>query len=825
MSEEKLKTTACVLCECNCGITVELDGRRFAKIRGDKTHPASEGYTCEKAMRLDLYQNGPHRISTPMKRVADGSYVEIDWDTALDEIAAKLTAIKARYGGDTIFFYGGGGQGNHLGSANALALRGALGSTFHSNALAQEKTGEIWVDGRLYGGHTKGDFEHAEVLVFVGKNPWQSHSFPRARPTLKQVATDPARSMIVIDPRVSETAAMADYHLQVRPGGDAWLVAALVAVIVQENLVDADFIAAHTSGYDEVRAAFAAVDIPAFAATSGVSEEQIRSAARRIATASSVCVYEDLGIQQAPNSTLVSYLNKMLWILTGNFGRPGTMFLHSSFAALAGGSGPPVGPRRTPTRLDRAKKAATTRAVTLAGTALGRALPALSGPLGPVVESGSRRLLEAMVPLAGGMLSGGGGGGAARTTPVTGAKIIGGLIPCNSIADEVLTDHPDRFRAMWIDSSNPAHSLADSKRFRDAMRELELSVVIDVAFTETARQADYVLPAASQFEKPEATFFNFEFPKNVFHLRKPILEPMTGTRSEPEIYAALLRRMNVVDEATLDRLRTAARAGRDTFGATFLATVAGAPRLAKVAPYLLYETLGETLPRELRGAAVLWGVAQMCALSNGAAVARAGFTGKGLTPGNRLFDAVLNTPTGVVFTADTWDDVWHYVKRRDRRFTIAVDDFLDQVRGLGTARSVWTTDEFPLVLAAGERRSFTANTIMRNPEWRRRDRQGNLRISAGDAGALRIADGESARLVTERGEAIVTVEISDMMASGNIALPNGFGLDFPAADGSSRSAGVAPNELTSLGLKDEFAGTPWHKHVPARLEALAPVRD
>lgn len=815
------KATACVLCECNCGITVDVEGRRLAKIRGDKAHPASEGYTCEKAMRLDLYQNGAHRITTPLKRLPDGTYEEIDWHTAIEEIAAKLSAVKEERGGDKIFFYGGGGQGNHLGSANALALRGALGSVYHSNALAQEKTGEIWVDGRLYGGHTKGDFEHAEVLVFVGKNPWQSHSFPRARPVLKQVAADPNRSMIVIDPRVSETAAMAEHHLRVLPGRDAWLMAALVGVIVQEDLVDVGFIATHTAGYDEVHAAFLACDVTAFAEISGVDEGEIRAAARRIATASSVCVYEDLGIQQAPNSTLVSYLNKLLWIVTGNFGRPGTMYLHSSFALLAGGSGS-GSPRKKPGALARAQKQLMTRTVTAAATAISATLPALARvpQLRTKVEAGASALLDAMVPLAGGMLGGGAGSGGGRTSPVTGAKIIGGLIPCNSIADEILTDHPNRFRAMWIDSSNPAHSLADSPRFRAAMRALDLSVVIDVAFTETAREADYVLPAASQYEKPEATFFNFEFPRNVFHLRKPIMEPLEGTLPEPEIYARLLRRMNVVDDAVIARLRRAAQTGRDTFGATFLATVAADPALGKIAPYLLYETLGTTLDPRLRGAAVLWGVSQMCAMSNAKAVARAGFTGSGLTPGNRLFDAIIESPTGVVFTDDTWDDVWHYVKRKDRRFTIAIDTLLDQVRDLPTARTEWTTPEFPLVLAAGERRSFTANTIFRNPDWRRRDRDGRLRISAEDATALRLTDGGPARLVTANGSATVIIEVSDMMRAGNIALPNGLGLDYPTGDGTTTSAGVSPNELTCLELKDEFAGTPWHKHVPARLEAI-----
>ena len=113
-------------------------------------------------------------------------------------------------------------------------------------------------------------------------------------------------------------------------------------------------------------------------------------------------MFEDLGIQQAPNSTLCSYLNKLLWILTGNFAKPGGQHLHSWMAPLF------------------RQRAASGR------------------------------------------------------TPVTGAPVIGGLTPCNVIPDEILTDHPDRFRAMIVESSNPAHSLADSQRFREAFEALEL---------------------------------------------------------------------------------------------------------------------------------------------------------------------------------------------------------------------------------------------------------------------------------------------------------------------------------------------------------------
>lgn len=128
--------TACILCECNCGIVVQVDDRRLARIRGDKAHPGSAGYTCNKALRLDHYQNNRARLSSPMRRRADGTYEEIDWDTAIVEIAEGFKQIRDTHGGDKIFYYGGGGQGNHLGGAYSGAFLKALGSRYRSNALA-----------------------------------------------------------------------------------------------------------------------------------------------------------------------------------------------------------------------------------------------------------------------------------------------------------------------------------------------------------------------------------------------------------------------------------------------------------------------------------------------------------------------------------------------------------------------------------------------------------------------------------------------------------------------------------------------------------------
>jgi anaerobic selenocysteine-containing dehydrogenase len=737
--------TACILCECNCGIEVQLDGRRLGRIRGDKAHPHSQGYTCNKAMRLDHYQNGRHRLTTPLKRRADGSFEEIGWDQAIREVAAGLAAVRDTYGGETILYYGGGGQGNHLGGAYSGALLRALGARYRSSALAQEKMGEWYVDSHLYGGHTRGDFEHAEVAVFVGKNPWQSQSFPRARITLRELARDPERVLIVIDPVRTETAEMADFHLRVRPGSDAWCLAALVGTLVQEGLVDTDFVAEHCNGADEVLAGLADVSVPAYAERCGVDEQLIRAAARRIGTADSVSTFEDLGIQQGPHSPLCSYLNKLTWLLTGNFAKPGAMHLHSQLAPLA--------------RHDIGK----------------------------------------------------------HRTPVTGAPIIGGLVPCNVIAEEILTDHPQRLRAMLVESSNPAHSVADSQRFREAMAELELVVVIDVAMTETARHADYVLPAASQFEKWEATFFNLEFPRNTFHLRAPLLEPLPGTLAEPEIHAQLLRALGAVDESKLEPLRAAAREGRAAFAQAFGEAAAGDPELVGLAAYVLYETLGPTLPDGAAAAAALWGLAHRCAATYPDAVRRAGHA-----DGEALFDALLSGRSGITLTLDDYEHAWSYIRHPDGRIALAIPGLLDELRTLADEQPGWCSDELPLVLSAGERRSSTANTIIRDPEWRKRDAEGALRISPADATQLGLATGGRARVITATGSAEAVVEVTDAMLPGHVSLPNGQGVDYPDDNGEPVLTGVPANELTAAEWRDPLAGTPWHKHVPARVEALAP---
>lgn len=747
MANDAWKRTACILCECNCGLEVTLGGeggRHLVKLRGDRAHPSSRGYTCEKALRLDHYQHGADRVTSPLRRRADGTFEPIDWDTAIREVAARLARVRDTHGGDTIFYYGGGGQGNHLPGAYAGATRRALGSRFRSSALAQEKTGEFWVGARMMGSTTRADFEHCDVGLFLGKNPWFSHSMPRARVTLKELAADPARTLIVVDPRRTETAEMADIHLAIRPGTDAWLLVALLQLLLADDAIDRGFLDAHVAPgeLETVAAVLAQVPLADAIARTGLDEALVRRTAHVIGQARAFSSFEDLGVQMNHHSTLVSYLHRVLILVTGSFGRPGTHFI-------------------------------------------------------PAV------LVEVM------------NGEAKRTSPVTGERLVGGLVPCNAIADEILTNHPKRYRAMLVEAANPAHSLADSARMREALAALDTLVVIDVAMSETARLAHYILPAATQFEKAECTFFNFDFPENYFHLRRRLMPPLADTLPEAEIHARLCEALGALDGFDLEPLRAAAAAGLPAYANEVAARVLPDPRLSGLAPVILYRTMN--LPDDAREGAVMFALAARAALTHGPSLARAGFTGAPLEAACALFEQMIAAESGVVFAIDEWPETWRRATTPDGKLHLALPDLLAEVARLADPPA--PDAAFPFVLSAGERRSFTANTIIRDPSWRKKDGAGALRINPDDAATFGVATGESLRLITHRNAVVVPVEVSPTMQRGHVSLPNGLGLVYPSAQGEAR-VGIAPNELTSTTDRDPFVGTPWHKHVPARLERV-----
>ena len=756
------KSTACILCSLNCGIEVEIEDGHFNKIRGDRAHPISQGYQCQKASRLDYYQNAKNRLRRPLKRREDGGFDEISWDTAIREIAAELVRLRDTHGGHTLAYYGGGGQGNHLGGIYASTLRAAMDTRYIYTSLAQEKTGGFWVDGKLFGRqtcHPTEDVHHADYVLFIGTNPWQSHGIPQARKVINELARDSERTMVVIDPRVTETAKKADIHLQVRPGGDAHLLLAMLGTLVQEDLVDREFLNQRTAGFEELSEHLAAIPVDEYARLAGIEPDLMRRVARGFAAAEAGCVRTDLGLEHSPHSTLNCYLAKLLFLLTGNFGKQGGNNLHTFLLPLIGHSKDP--------------------------------------------EEGGVK------------------------TRVTGMREISKLFPPNILPAEIDTDHRERIRGLVIDSSNPLLTAADTQAYRKAFGKLELLVSIDVALTETARMAHYVLPASSQYEKWEATFFNLEFPANFFHLRRPLFEPEEGTLPEPEIYRRLLVAMGELPDrfpileriARLDRRWPRLR----LFPTALAATLKLKPRLKKYLPMLLHDTLGAALPHQARAAGVLWGACQFYARRHGEAVRRAGVEDRGSGLAEALFQRVLESESGTLLSVHRYEDTWSFLRHADGKVHLAISEMLQEIEKLEPPRR---DDAYPLVLAAGERRSYNANTIVREEAWRKKDPHGALRIHPRDAAAYGVVDGGWAVCESSRGKVRVRIEISEENLPGVASLPHGFGMR-EQQDGGTRqdgrarleasTAGPAINELTSADHCDELSKTPFHKHIPVRV--------
>lgn len=766
-SGDGLHKTACILCSVNCGIEVGVDEGRLVKIRGDRDHPVSHGYLCQKAARLDYYQNHADRLDRPLRRRADGTFEAITWDQAIGEIAARLVELRDTHSGRSLAYYGGGGQGNHLGGVYAAALRSAMGTRYYYSALAQEKTGDFWVNGKLFGRqtcHITDDVDNAQYVIFLGTNPWQSHGFPRARAVLQEIAKDPARTMVVIDPRRTETAELADIHLQLLPGTDAFLLAAILGTIVQEGLEDREFLATRTDGFDRVADVLRGVPVERYAEIAGVEVDQVRKVARGLAAASSATIRADLGIQQSLNSTLNSYLEKLLFLLTGNLGKPGSNNFHTFLLPLIGHS----------------------------------------------AETGEGRDVW--------------------TTVKSGIGEISKLFPPNDLPAEIDSDHPQRVRGLVVDSSNPISSGADTQAYRQAFEKLDLLVVIDVAMTETAAMADYVLPASSQFEKWEATFFSFGFPTNSFHLRKPILEPRPGTLAEHEIYRRLVMAMGAVPRS-FPWLKRIARLDRRwprlrLFPLALKTFLKRRPELAPYSSIILAETLGEALPEGAKVAAPIWAACQMYVARHADAVRRAGIEDQGAGLAEAMFDRILHSPSGTLISTHVHEDNWNFIRRKGRKIGLDIPELLGELAELQSkdeAREA-VGKEFPFVLVAGERRSYNANTIYRDPDWRKKDRDGALRMHPDDARRLGVQDGQTVVCRTERAEITVQVETSDANRAGSVTLPHGYGLEYPDDDGQERkSTGPQINLLTAADHCDPITKTPYHKYVPVSI--LVPSRE
>ena len=320
------KKTACVLCGNGCGLEVQVENNHIVKVRPDKDNPGSEGYVCRKGMNIAFHQHNADRVLFPLKKVGD-KFERVSWDQAIGEIAEKLKGILNQYGPRSLaslVSFGEFGYGGY-GIPYCVRLVHRLGSRYDYSAANQEFAGRYWAHGLTLGSQGMGlgaDFEHSDMLVLIGKNPMMAHHFPQARRKLMKMSKNPDQLLVVVDPRLSETARIANIHLAIRPGTDALLLKSMIAIILQEGMHKREYIDKYADGFDKILPWFADFDVKAALKVCELDYDQVFRVCREFTTRRS-CLMDDLGVLMGRHSALVSYLLVVLLAICGRISVPG----------------------------------------------------------------------------------------------------------------------------------------------------------------------------------------------------------------------------------------------------------------------------------------------------------------------------------------------------------------------------------------------------------------------------------------------------------------------------------------------------------------------
>ena len=439
----------CPLCEACCGLEITLrptpTGEEVVRIRGDRADVFSRGYICPKGSTLKQLHEDPDRLRRPLVK-RDGTFVEVSWEEAFAEIEQRLLPILDEHGRNACAVYVGNPNAHNLaGLLYNRALLRALGSTNVFSASTVDQRPKELSSALMFGGGLNipvPDVDRTDHLFMLGANPFASNGSLATAPDwpgrLERLVERGGR-LVVVDPRRSRTAEAATEWVPIRPGADAYLLMAMVQVIVSEGRADLGTCADLVTGFDEVVAAAAPFTPEHVAHATGIAAEDIRRLARDLAAAPSACVYGRIGTTTAEFGTVTSWLVDVLNVLTGNLDQPGGAMFTTAAAGASNTRGKPRFGR--PVSIHRR-------------TSRVRQLPETFGELPAVV-----------------------------------------------MAEEMDTPGQDQIRALITVAGNPVLSTPNSARLDAAVAGLECVVAVDIYVNETTRHADVILPAPSALQK------------------------------------------------------------------------------------------------------------------------------------------------------------------------------------------------------------------------------------------------------------------------------------------------------------------------------------
>jgi len=338
---------ACNLCEAICGLAIEVCGDEISAIRGDRDDSFSRGHICPKAVALQDVHSDPDRLRHPVRRMGDGIWERLSWDEALDEVGDRLRAVQKTSGNDAVGLYVGNPSVHNWGSLLfGPPLSRALRTKNRFSATSVDQLPHH-VAATLMFGHKLllpvPDVDRTQFLLILGANPVVSNGSMMTAPGFKRRLEELKQRggrLVVVDPRRTETAEMADRHIFIRPGSDALLLMALIQVVFAEGLEKPGSTAEFCASIEVVREVVAGVSPEKVAPVTGIDSEAIRDLARAFATAPSAVCYGRLGVSTQVFGGLCQWLVNALNIITGNLDRAGGAMFTRPAVDLVANTGP-----------------------------------------------------------------------------------------------------------------------------------------------------------------------------------------------------------------------------------------------------------------------------------------------------------------------------------------------------------------------------------------------------------------------------------------------------------------------------------------------------
>ncbi len=755
----------CPLCEATCGLEITLEGGAVTRVRGDDADVFSKGYVCPKGIALGELHNDPARLRYPLIRGADGIHRRATWSEAWAEIDRLMRPVREAHGNGAIgLFLGNPNVHNSSTTLYAPALIRALGTRNVFTASTVDQMPTQVAAGLMFGTGLSipiPDIDRTDYMLILGANPmvsngslWTAPDMPARLRALK------ARGgrLVVVDPIRTRTADVADEHVRIRPGTDAFLVAAMARAIITESLGSLRSSQAHLvdGSLEEFARAVEPFTPDAAAQLTGVPAEVIVRLAREMSAAPAAAIYGRMGTTtsgvavdgRAPQSfgTAASWLINAVNILTGNLDREGGVMWP---LPAAGG-------------------------------------PSTSGTSG--VGHGIR------IP------------GAERTR-VRGLASVLGEFPAAALAEEIDTpsENGTRLRGLVTIAGNPVLSTPDGGRLDAALATLDVMVSIDAYLTETTRHAHVLLPAPSSLARGhyDIAFTNLAV-RNIAHWSPPSVQLTNDSDADEVDEAEILMRFASL-AAGGSAVSEDAHKAVDDLVAMDVATRASKSQASRAHGRAPAELLAAVAPRR--------GVERLLDL-----MIRSGPYGDGFgaEPGGLTLAVLEAAPHGIDL-GPLRPRLPEVLRTPSGAIELAPPQLLSEAARMAELMKDAGDEPDDRMLLVGRRSLRSNNSWMHNiPLLAKGANHCTLWLNPQDATRLGLEDGGEAAVTSDVSSVVAVVEVTDVVPPGVVSLPHGWGHLVPGTWGPTAMAqpGVNANLLTPAGGLDELSGTAVLNGIP-----------